>query len=100
MSQNFPIPGDKNFAMAGFFSQPASRAESDSFRQYYRQMREETCNRLIELAYDAQGNHNKWSAITHTNIHNPRLAVCTARRGGEGKDAMQCRRMYWASATY
>jgi len=59
MSQNFPIPGDKNFALAGFFSQPASRAESDSFRQYYRQMREETCNRLIDLAYDAQGNHNK-----------------------------------------
>jgi len=60
MSQNFPIPGDKNFALAGFFAVPASRAESDSFRQYYRQMREELCNRMLDIAYDAQGNQNKW----------------------------------------
>lgn len=60
MSQNFPIPGDRTFALAGFFSQPASRADSDAFRSYFRQAREELCNRLIEIAYDANGAQNKW----------------------------------------
>jgi actin related protein 2/3 complex subunit 3 len=60
MSQNFPIPGDKNFALAGFFSQPSARAESDAFRTYFRQAREEVCTRLIEVAYDATGAQNKW----------------------------------------
>jgi len=60
MSQNFPIPGERTFALAGFFSTPASRQESDLFRQYYRQLREELCNRLIELAYLPSGQQNKW----------------------------------------
>jgi hypothetical protein len=73
MSQNFPIPGEKNFALAGFFSQPASRAESDSFRQYFRQSREEICNRLVDIAYDEKGNQNKWSVAHTIYMRGPQL---------------------------
>lgn len=52
--------GDKNFALAGFFTVPASRAESDLFRQYFRQLREELCNRMVDIAYDDKGVQNKW----------------------------------------
>jgi len=60
MSVSLIPAGDKNFALAGFFSTPASRAESDLFRQYYRQLREELCTRLVDIAYDATGAQNKW----------------------------------------
>ena len=51
MSTSFAVPGDKQFVLPGFFQQPASRQESDSFRNYFRQAREETAIRLVELAY-------------------------------------------------
>jgi len=60
MDTNFAIPGDKTFCLAGFFTTPANRTEGDSFRQYYRQAREELVNRLVDLAYDDKGNPNKW----------------------------------------
>jgi hypothetical protein len=77
MSQNFPIPGEKNFALAGFFSQPASRAESDLFRQYFRQLREELCNRMLDLSYDAQGNQNKW-CVQDTHARTPFDGRCSS----------------------
>ena len=51
MSTSFAIPGDKQFVLPGFFSQPATRAEGEAFRNYFRQAREETAIRLVELAY-------------------------------------------------
>lgn len=42
MKANFAIPGEANFTLGGFFSAPKSRAESEQFRQYFRQLREET----------------------------------------------------------
>ena len=51
MSTSFAIPGDKQFVLPGFFQQPASRQEGDSFRNYFRQAREETAIRLVEVAY-------------------------------------------------
>jgi len=60
MSQNFTIPGDKGFPLSGFFTAPTNRTEGDIFRQYYRQLREELVNRLVEIAYNAEGDQNKW----------------------------------------
>jgi len=60
MSQNFAIPGDKAFALAGFFKEPQNRNEADMFRQYFRQIREEVVNRVVELAYLENGTQNKW----------------------------------------
>lgn len=84
MSGNFSVPGDKNFPLAGFFSVPADRRDAgmlvfpcvcvfvllvftclvillsnlsaDQFRQYYRQLREECANRLLDkIIYQADG---------------------------------------------
>jgi len=60
MSGNFPIPGDKGFPLPGFFKNPESRTEADAFRAYYRQLREETTNRLLEIVYLPDGTPNKW----------------------------------------
>lgn len=89
MSQNFPIPGDKTFALAGFFAQPASRAESDSFRQYFRQAREELCNRLVDIAYDEKGAQNKWqvtqrSTAMRTRVRPPLFCPCRWRCAHSG----------------
>lgn len=62
MSTSFCIPGDKGFVLPGFFSAPANKAESDLFRGYYRQLREETANRVLELCFipNQPDKFNKW----------------------------------------
>ncbi len=60
MNQTFAIPGEKNFCLPGFFATPAHKNEGESFRQYYRQVREELCIRLVEVAYLENGEQNKW----------------------------------------
>ena len=51
MSQQFAIPGERSFPLPGFFPAPASKAEGEAWRAYFRQAREETVNRVIDLAY-------------------------------------------------
>jgi actin related protein 2/3 complex subunit 3 len=60
MKPNFSVPGDANFVLGGFFSAPKDNKEKETFRQYYRQLREETGNRVVELAYNQDGSPNKW----------------------------------------
>jgi len=60
MSQNFAIPGEKTWCIPGFFTNPTNKTEADNFRSYYRQLREELCNRLVEFAYLENGEPNKW----------------------------------------
>jgi len=62
MSTSFAIPGEKSFCLPGFFPAPANKSESDLFRQYYRQIREETANRLVEVCFlpDNPAQQNKW----------------------------------------
>merc|ERR1711862_989657 len=59
--QNFAVPGDKNFALAVFVSNPANRAEADQICQYLTQLRQETGDRLIEAVYAFGENEpSKW----------------------------------------
>ena len=58
--QNFAIPGDRNFALAGFVSNPKDRAEADTTRQYLTQLRQETGKRLIERMYGSGDAPSKW----------------------------------------
>jgi len=60
MSTNFAVPGEKSFCLPGFFTAPANKTDADAFRAYYRQLREETANRLIEVAFKSDGVPNKW----------------------------------------
>mmetsp|Transcript_10281 Transcript_10281/g.13807 ORF Transcript_10281/g.13807 Transcript_10281/m.13807 type:complete len:178 (-) Transcript_10281:67-600(-) len=48
---NFAIPGDSNFALGGFVSNPANRSEADTVRQYITQLRQETGKRLCDFVY-------------------------------------------------
>jgi len=59
MSQNFAIPGDKTWQMPGFFKEPSGRSDADAFRQYFRQLREELVNRVLDVAYNDK-EQNKW----------------------------------------
>lgn len=38
----------------------ALRGGADNFRNYFRQLREETCERLLEVTFTKDGNPNKW----------------------------------------
>jgi actin related protein 2/3 complex, subunit 3 len=60
MSGNFKVPGDTGFCLAGFFPASQSRSEQDLLRSFLRQVREETCNRLLDKAYNEDGSPNKW----------------------------------------
>jgi len=60
MKPNFAIPGDKGFPLAGFFKAPQNRSEGEKFRAYFRQLREETCMRMLDISYLEDGSHNKW----------------------------------------
>jgi len=59
--ESFAIPGDRNFALAGFVQNPQNRGESDMIRQYITQLRQETGKRLIDLVYkDNEQVPSKW----------------------------------------
>jgi actin related protein 2/3 complex subunit 3 len=59
--QNFAVPGDRNFALAGFVTNPANRAEADQIRQYLTQLRQECGTRLLDAVYAQNENEpSKW----------------------------------------
>jgi len=60
MSTNFKLPGQDGFPLPGFFKPAQNKNEEDTFRAYFRQMREELAIRAIEAIYDATGAKNKW----------------------------------------
>lgn len=60
LKANFAIPGEDKFVLNGFFSAPSDRKEQETFRQYFRQLREECGVRLLEFAYNEDGSPNKW----------------------------------------
>jgi len=59
--ENFSLPGDKAFALGGIVTNPANRADTDTMRQYFTQLRQETGLRLVSKVY-AQGEAqpDKW----------------------------------------
>ncbi|KAJ3556722.1 hypothetical protein NM688_g1866 [Phlebia brevispora] len=58
---NFPIPGDANFALNAHYAPPGSRSDAEYLRQYLVQVRQELAARLIERLYaDGTGKPSKW----------------------------------------
>ncbi|KAI0638378.1 actin-like protein ARPC3 [Trametes polyzona] len=58
---NFPIPGDANFALNAHYAPPASRADAEYLRGYLTQVRQELAARLVEKLYaDGTGKPSKW----------------------------------------
>ncbi|KAN0097540.1 Actin-related protein 2/3 complex subunit 3 [Tylopilus felleus] len=58
---NFPIPGDANFALNSHYASPGNRADADHLRAYLTQVRQELAARLVERLYaDGSGKPSKW----------------------------------------
>ncbi|GAA0148571.1 actin or actin-binding cytoskeletal protein [Lithospermum erythrorhizon] len=58
--EKVPVPGEPGFPFPGLFSLPQSSEEADLFRNYLKQIREETSGRLLSVAYRPNGTPNKW----------------------------------------
>ncbi|OVA19470.1 ARP2/3 complex [Macleaya cordata] len=58
--ENVPVPGEAGFPFAGLFALPQSHKEAELFRNYLKQIREETSGRLLSVAYRPNGTPNKW----------------------------------------
>lgn len=56
----FKIPGESGFGLGGFFTKPANRQEEDSFKSYFKQLREELALRIGDVVYNADGSQNKF----------------------------------------
>ncbi|KAK4360298.1 hypothetical protein RND71_019250 [Anisodus tanguticus] len=57
------IPGEAGFPFPGLFASPKSQQEAGKlkqFRNYLKQLREETSERLLNVAYRPNGTPNKW----------------------------------------
>jgi hypothetical protein len=53
-------PGEAGWNLGGMYSPPKGVAESDSFKGYFKQCREETGLRMLEILYNKDGSKNKW----------------------------------------
>jgi len=60
VSNSFALPGGSGWAFPGYFKAPENAAATESFKSYFRQIREETAMRLLDVVYDANGEQNKW----------------------------------------
>ncbi|URD96664.1 actin-related protein 2 3 complex subunit 3 [Musa troglodytarum] len=58
--EKVPVPGEPGFPFPGLFSVPRSQDEAELFRNYLKQIREETSGRLLNCAYRPNGTPNKW----------------------------------------
>ncbi|KAB5514634.1 hypothetical protein OIU76_027057 [Salix suchowensis] len=58
--EKVPVPGESGFPFPGLFSDPRSQKEAELFRNYLKQIREETSGRLLSVAYRPNGTPNKW----------------------------------------
>ena len=58
--KSFTIPGDTGWSLGSLFPSPKGREESDTFKAYFKQARQEVAERVLDKIYDAEGKKNKW----------------------------------------
>eukprot|EP00599_Poterioochromonas_sp_BG-1_P015121 CAMPEP_0173157800 /NCGR_PEP_ID=MMETSP1105-20130129/15876_1 /TAXON_ID=2985 /ORGANISM="Ochromonas sp., Strain BG-1" /LENGTH=176 /DNA_ID=CAMNT_0014075405 /DNA_START=56 /DNA_END=586 /DNA_ORIENTATION=- len=58
--KQFAAPGESGWPLGGLFASPANKSESDLFKSFFKQAREELALRLCERLFDADGTKNKW----------------------------------------
>ncbi|KAK3247331.1 hypothetical protein CYMTET_43173 [Cymbomonas tetramitiformis] len=70
----FLLPGDAGFVLGGHLTTPASRQESEAWRSWVKQAREEMGLRLVEKCFTASGEPNKyWLAFACRKFLNKQL---------------------------
>ena len=58
--KQFAIPGEPGFPLSAMYTRAEGIEESDLFRNYYRQIREEVNRRILGRLYYEDGSKNKW----------------------------------------
>jgi len=58
-NKDFSIPGDVGFVLGAFVHEPESKAEADQFKQYFKEARQEVCQRVTAKLYLEDGTQNK-----------------------------------------
>jgi len=73
--ENFAIPGDQKFILGGFINAPTNRAEADSCRQWWTQLRLEVGIRLCDEVFrpDTKNPNKTWMMWTKRKFLNKSL---------------------------
>jgi len=72
--ETFAVPGQHGFPFSSFFEKPETPAEADEFKAYFKQLREETAQRMIPIAFTEEGKPNKfWVAFSKRKFMNTAL---------------------------
>ncbi len=72
--ESFAVPGQHGFPFSSFFEKPATPAEADEFKAYFKQLREETGQRVLAVAFTPEGTPNKfWVAFSKRKFMNTAL---------------------------
>lgn len=59
-TKGISAPGESGWTLGGMYPPPKNTAESDGFKSYFKQVREETAMRVLEVLYLSDGSKNKW----------------------------------------
>ena len=59
-AQDFAKPGEAAFPLGGFVSKPQDGAELDRWGAYFKDLRQETCKRVLKCLFNDDGTPNKW----------------------------------------
>ena len=72
--ETFTLPGQHGFPFNGFFDRAKDRAEEEDFKAYFKQAPEETAQRLIKIAFTAEGKPSKfWTCFAKRKFMNASL---------------------------
>jgi actin related protein 2/3 complex subunit 3 len=56
----FYLPGEAQFPLNAMYTKPANKADEDTMRAYFQQLRQETGVRVVERAIDETDKPSKW----------------------------------------
>lgn len=51
MSNSFALPGQSSFVLNSYYHKPINNQQNELFKNYLKQIREETYNRLLDIVY-------------------------------------------------
>mmetsp|Transcript_22385 Transcript_22385/g.45256 ORF Transcript_22385/g.45256 Transcript_22385/m.45256 type:complete len:180 (-) Transcript_22385:62-601(-) len=72
--ETFAYPGQAGFPFSAFFEKAETTAETDEFKAYFKQLREECAQRVIKVGFTEQGVPNKfWVAFSKRKFMNTAL---------------------------
>jgi actin related protein 2/3 complex subunit 3 len=69
--ETFPLPGQAGFPFNSFYDAVGGTGDLDELRSYFKQLREETGQRMVKVAFNSEGAPNKfWTAFAKRKFMN------------------------------